>query len=135
MLTMLCYVIAAFGLAYVLGHSIITKKPREWAYALGFGRKLVPVEPNEVIKHGSHAFAHRFYPLRWLVELIECPMCCGWHSGFWFWILFVIRYPPDGIHYVPSVDIPIGFIVGFFTAGSNFILGRATGLVDNPRGH
>ena len=57
------YTLAAFGLAYILGHSRITLYTRTRLAALGW-------------------FS------RWMVELVECPACLGTWLGFaagFFW--------------------------------------------------
>jgi hypothetical protein len=54
------YIVAAFGIAYVFGFALITKRAREIMFS--------------------------FAPTRWLVLLIECPAC----FGFWIGILAVM---------------------------------------------
>lgn len=101
MIGLIVYVTACFGFAYVVGHSVITKRPREWLFDFG----------------------HVFPPAVWLVLLLECPACLGawvgFAAGFWW----------------PVADFPRAIVVlgaAFFTAGSNFLLGRITGLMPHP---
>ena len=51
------YVVSAFGLAYVVGHAVITKKARETAFNRG----------------GTIG--------RFFIELVECPACFGFWTG------------------------------------------------------
>ncbi len=100
MVQLVFYTLAAFGLAYVIGHSIATKAIREGLFTLG-----APLPP-----------------LRWLVWLVECPACfgfwIGWFTGLWF-----------------AWESPLGrqllaaFAIACYTAGTNFVLGKLTGLM------
>lgn len=56
MTTIAVYTMAAFGLAFIVGHSKISLVPRGWLATRG-------------------AVGH------WLVLLAECPACCGWWTG------------------------------------------------------
>lgn len=99
----LMYVVTVFGLAYVIGHSVITKRPRELLFEFG----------------------SVFPPAVWLVLLLECPACLG----FWTGLIIGLVWPASYIVILapwPAVTL------AFFTAGSNFLLGRATGLMPHP---
>jgi hypothetical protein len=109
MTTILVYVIAAFGLTYILGHAIVTRGLREWAFNLTFTR-------GEYIP---------FSPLRPLVMLVECPACCGFHIGFWGALFIGPRFFPAGFW----LTFLAALGVGCFTAGSNYLLGRLTGII------
>jgi len=103
MIGLLIYVVAAFGFAYVVGHSVISKRAREITW--GFGEA--------------------FPPLRWIVLLLECPACCG------FWIgLFVGLAGPAG--YVEALAPIPALALAFFTAGSNLLLAVAVGITQFP---
>jgi len=52
----------------------------------------------------------------WILSLMECPACLG------FWIGFMTAQA-KGLGWV------ISFAIGFYTAGTNFVIGRATGLI------
>lgn len=88
------WALAAFALCWVIGFSKLTLGARTWL--------------------GSREGA----AFRWFVYLIECPMCLGFHLGFWWPFL-------HGRAFVPS------FIFGLLITGSNLILSSWTGLVDN----
>jgi hypothetical protein len=93
------YLLFAFGLAYVLGHSVISLPAREW---LADVASIAPAT-------------------RWLLALIECPACCGWWIGLF-----------TGLGYWGAIDATaVGYAIGlaFVTTGSNFLLGRASGLM------
>jgi len=105
---LLLYTFAAFGFCWGVGGSLLTRPIRE---ALGaFADSFVP----------EHASTRSL--LQRLVTggllLIECPACFG------FWI---------GL----AVGLLSGFgwyalALAFYTAGTNFLFGRLTGLIDNP---
>ena len=84
------YLLAAFGVAFTVGHSEITLGARE-------------------------ALDRRGIVARWVVRLMECPACLGFHLG-WIYALAV------GSEFHPVT-------LAFLTCGSNFILGRLTGLI------
>jgi hypothetical protein len=102
--TLFVYTVAAFGLAYVLGHAVITQGIREALYQRGA-------------------------LLAWLVILLECPACCGFWTGWFASLVFMV--PPWDLSW-PSLRV--AGAAALYTAGSNFLLGRATKLVGHPRG-
>lgn len=116
MITLTVYTIAAFGFAYIIGHAMITRSLREWAYDFGLFYRMVELETTDVVSAGSTALMPRVYPLRWFVQLIECPACLGFHTGFWSWLWY-------------SRDPVAALLAGCFVAGSNYLLGRQTGLI------
>lgn len=61
MRALLFYSIAAFGFAYIVGHSVITRQLREFIFDVTFAG--IPV-------------------LQWIVALLECPACLGFWTGF-----------------------------------------------------
>lgn len=83
---LIVYVVAAFGLAYIVGHSKISLPVREWIART---------------------------KLAWFLELIECPACLG------FWIGLVASFFL-GTNW---------FVWALFTSGSNFLLGKFSGLI------
>jgi hypothetical protein len=87
------YFAAAFGLAYILGHSVITRAAREWAWSMG---ESVP-------------------GLRWLVMLIECPACLG----FWLGVYAGIHTSGESPFYPPLVmgfaTTGVNFLLASFT--------------------
>lgn len=58
--------LAAFGLAYIVGHAKVSVALRKWAHDWVAGR---------------------LYPLRWAVSLAECAACFGfWEGVVWSWL-------------------------------------------------
>lgn len=110
MTTLILYLFAAFGLAYIVGFSTLSRPVRELLaiYALGTD-------------------GGRTYPAAlFVLNLIECPMCFGWWTGLaagvavglaapWWW---------NGPVWLPALLLP------FATAGSNLMLGTYAGIVD-----
>ena len=94
--------LAAFGLAYIVGHSTISLPIR---LLLGGGGQLNP-EAKPLIPFVG--------PL--LISLVECPACFGFWEGFIFSLI-------NGSAFLPAV------VVGCAVSGSNFILGRLTHLI------
>ena len=103
-LALFIYTIAAFGCAYVLGHSVASRRVREILWAAG---AIAPM-------------------WRWLVMLIECPACLGFWIGWAVWIATLSLWPIEPPWYLA------GTAGAFYTAGSNFLLGRLTGLMPLP---
>jgi len=103
------WTVAAFGAAYVLGHSIATQRLREILYGPvdrdGDGEVSEPIPPRSTLR-------------RIPVMLLECPACLG----FWLGLgagFFICGSNPDAV---------IILISAFYTAGSNFILAKLTKL-------
>lgn len=93
------YTLSTFGLAYILGHSVITKNTREALFALG----------------------STFPPLRWFVLLLECPACLGFWIGL---VAGLLISEAEGVRYLLAA-----FAFACYTAGANFVLGKLTGLM------
>lgn len=105
---------AAFGLAYIIGHSKISLPFR------------MLVDPGNKITKPTEAFWSFF------LILIECPACLGFWIGSIIAAIFI--YGPDPMisrEIVNSAYAKPLFIVsnGLFVCGVNFVLGRATGLI------
>lgn len=98
-LELFLYTVAAFGFVFIAGFSTVTLALRTW-------------------------LAKRGLVGRTLVQLLECPVCLGFHVG---WLYFVAGEPRfiDG-------DVLGVFTLSCYTAGACFILGRATGVVTLP---
>lgn len=103
-LTLLVYVlvhtIACFGLAWIVGHSRISRPFRLALWDAGG------------------------FWLHLLVEGLECPGCFGFWSGLAVGF-YVLHQAHDGPFVVPLA-------VACYTSGANYLLGRATGLIDHP---
>lgn len=98
MTALIVYTVAAFGLAYIAGHSVITRYLRELLWEAG---EVAPIT-------------------RWLVMLVECPACLG----FWLGLLAgALGFTPE------PVSIRTAFAFALYTAGSNFLLGKLTGIM------
>lgn len=98
------YVVAAFGLAYIVGHARIT-----------FPFRLV-LGGDETTKPAVPVLGPFF------IEMLECPAC----FGFWEGLL-------AGALWVPGPKTLSAFAwcvaLGCATSGTNFILGRITRLI------
>lgn len=96
------YIFAGFGLAFIVGYSKIS---------LPFRDLLDP-----------HRDRSRFRRLRlFLLELIECAAC----AGFWIGAAFALC-DPVAFHITSPWQ---SILVGAAFSGTNFILGRLTGLI------
>lgn len=134
LLLLAIWTVAAFGAAYVLGHSRITRGIR----AAVAGPDLVKCDRCGVVERvdfstdvqaGSvHHSCPGYYfsiirPRQWPVLLVECPACLGAWLGV-IGGLVIAPYVPDLSNYTV-----IGLLV-FYTAGSNLMLGKKFGLMD-----
>ena len=81
-------------------------------------------QPLSEIKQSARYF-------KWIVRLIECPACFGWWEGLTIGIAIVIWTPPEIVAILtplrPFWLLPL--YLGLSVAGSNFVLGRLTGLL------
>lgn len=116
------FLLAAFGLAWIVGFSTISLPMRKW---------LGGFEQDVVVKQldGSvHAVVEKV-PGHWgalgpfLCKMIECPGCIGFHMG---WV-YALGYANGA-----GEPVKIGKLVfaGAAVAGSNFILGRLTRIIE-----
>ena len=142
---LLFYVFYAFGLAYIGGHSLITRRGREilygftlgWSESCGNGHLAhygprVATEPLPTPSCSACALAGfegtfhpvdgPHFPFRWLVTLVECPACFGFWIGAVSGALRWIEI--DSLGRVTSA-----IAVGCFTAGCNVLLGTLTHLM------
>jgi hypothetical protein len=103
-LALFIYTIAAFGCTYVLGHSVASRHVREVLWEAG---AIAPM-------------------WRWLVMLIECPACLGFWIGLFVGGACAPLWPGENPLILAAV------IGAFYTSGSNFLLGRLTGLMPLP---
>jgi hypothetical protein len=151
-ITLIVYTISALGLAYIVGQSAITKSIRQ-AYAntrrpldlfrcsicvkdnplddpksFNFIRMQLPMKRGELVcPHGDEQHAAGLRMLKqaedpFFLQLIECPACFG------FWIGLCAAVASTFAH----IGGPIIMFLPLYTAGANFLLGRATGLINHP---
>jgi hypothetical protein len=104
------YALAAFGLAYIVGHSAITLAPREWLIGQRVGEKV------------GFVLATR----EWIVDMIECPACFGFWTGAVASLVGWVPFPLDAPAWACA------FTWGLFTAGTNYVLARITNLITPP---
>jgi hypothetical protein len=111
------YSFAAFGFCWIVGHARVTQIPREW----------IATQANLVsdFRSGGEKV------IGYLLELIECPACLGWWVGVTTGCLLLVAWPYpvplfSSHFFFAGFDI---FALGCYTAGVNFCLGRATGLI------
>jgi hypothetical protein len=128
---MIAYLLAAFGLAFIIGHSKISLPFRRM---LG-GTPALPANPLSFeFPEGRPGVPGKFGPLGdFLCELIECPACFGFWIGFTNGILILAGVNLFNIELAPgepSRFLPI--VLGCITSGVNFLGARATGLTARP---
>lgn len=101
------YTIAAFGYAFVVGHSKISLPARE---------KLAEIAFEEGLRQRKSVAS-------WFLALIECPACIG------FWIGL---FSGAGLSWYRDTAalgcILASVFLAFYTCGMNFILARLTNL-------
>lgn len=131
---MILFLLAAFGLAYICGHSTISLPLRKWMGGTPFrvrvkgeiiegvspedaklldGAQLVPAKPGAFGPFGD-----------FLTSLIECPACFGFWIGLVAGLTGFVPMPHEGIS---AFAWPM--TLGCITAGSNFGLSRLTRLI------
>jgi hypothetical protein len=113
MLGLLFYTVAAFGLAYIVGHSAISLPLR------------ILMEPPD-LRGPQDAFR------AWALMLIECPACFGFWTGLLGGMVYAALdgplYPQEGV--LARLLFAVG--LALYTCGANFILARFTGLIPAP---
>lgn len=103
MIQLLIYSVAAFGFAFIAGFSKISFPIRNW------------IDPG---KFTTSVGAIRAL----LVMLIECPPCLGFWTGIVASAVLELR-----VFQIPTWQWIV--LLALYTSGSNFILGRVTGLI------
>lgn len=114
MMGLLFYTVAAFGLAYIVGHSAISLPFR------------MAVDPGPDVTTPSRVF------WAWFLMLIECPACFGFWTGLFAGMLYAAidgpLYPQEGA--LAKMLWAVG--LALYTTGSNFVLARLTSLIPAP---
>lgn len=95
------YCMIVFGLTYIVGHSVITQAIREWAFG--------PVSASEATPPPIDSTR------RFIVTMIECPACLGFHVGWILGLVFGLGW--------------YSIALGLFTTGTNLILAKLTRLM------
>lgn len=109
-LHLLVFLLGAFGLAYIVGHSTISLPLR---ILLGGTKAVVETEyVTSAVRPGAFGPAGEF-----LCELVECPAC----FGFWTGLISGLT--------LFSFSLAASFGLGLVVSGSNFIIGRLTRLI------
>ena len=101
MLELLLYTVASFGLAFVIGHSKISRP---------FRLLLGPTSDRQVVRH-------------WLIMLLECPACLG----FWFGLAYALA--TDFMFGFPLRGWGAILGLALYTCGANFLLAALSGLL------
>lgn len=124
---MIYYLLAAFGLAYIVGFARISLRFRTW---LG-GTPAKPPNPLAIggaAAQGTPAVPGKLGPFGdFICEMLECPAC----FGFWIGFVSAIAGMPCGAPepFPPYHGITWPITLGCITSGSNFILSRLTKLI------
>lgn len=114
MITVILYLLANFGFAYIVGFSKISVGARE---LLDPGVALIDGRP----KFKSVGQAVRY----WLLSLLECPSCIGFWTGGASGVLLVPNIIPPLWTQPQAMFVFFGCVV----AGSNLLCARAARLI------
>ncbi len=103
MIDLLVYTVAAFGLAWIIGHSKLTQPA---------------LDVLEYIARDEYGQLRYF---RWLVTgmlmLVTCPACLGFHIGW-------AAHASGLVHLFPS-----WYVAALYTCAANLVLGVYTGII------
>lgn len=100
LVALVLYAVGAFGFAYIVGFSKISLPMR----------LALETEPTK-------APPLAYYVRATTLMLLECPACLG----FWFGLIYGWLHRPEWV-------TPLG--LALFTCGSNYLLARFAGLLD-----
>lgn len=103
MLPLVVWLLAAFGAAYIVGHSVISLPVRLYLAGTDETPGVAP----------------------WLVALLECPACFGTWLGAFAGVLAPQWFGVDS----QWLGLALGACA---TCGSNYLLARATGILPPP---
>jgi hypothetical protein len=155
LLLLVILTVAAFGFAYIVGSSEISKPFREqWAQTARakdvFGCNICMARHEDVFSwsrtgclseggaphcqnagaaHDTTFFLTHPAPDPFLLRLVECPACFGFWIGLVPGSILAVGFFSD---FGVWSKLGIVFVTGLYTCGANFLLARATGLIPNP---
>jgi len=115
------WTLAAFGLAYIIGHSTITLPFRTWLIG--------PMRLDRQVNDQDQIVSEHWAPEVWwrgkVVQFLECPACLGFWEGVAGGIWSAAA--GGGSSAVPPWSLPIA--AALYTCATNFLLARASGLM------
>lgn len=121
-MTLLLYVLASFGLAFVIGYSKISFPLRAW---LGRITSLYLADDDKIEAGASTGYSRSVrFLARWLLSLLECPACLA----FWFGVAATFTPIADFIPFSTS-PLPLTLFLGFANCGAVLVIGMITGLI------
>lgn len=122
---MITYLLFAFGLAYIVGHSTISLPFRIFLGGTP-AKHFDPLDLASTTSASVPAKPGALGPLGdFLCALIECPACFGFWIGLGYGFTGLLAPPADliAVHYLWPV------MLGCVTAGSNYAVSRLTRLI------
>jgi hypothetical protein len=120
MMQLALWFLAAFGFAFVVGHSRISLPLRQWLGGWIESGATPHVESGEVVGHiTTHLPAIRVLG-PFLVALAECPGCLGWWLGLGAGALGLVVLP---FPFAVSVAV-----LAFATSAVNLLLSKYVGM-------
>lgn len=137
MMALLFYFLAAFGFAFIVGHSKISLLMRELLAGIPEEQVFNTALPEQgaltvrsIVRPAIPPLIPFFGP--WLAALLECPACMGWWIG-----LSAGTFAPDFFwHAAPGITMSADLahlstvlIVALATSASNLLFSKFIGLV------
>lgn len=142
MIALALFFFAAFGFAFIVGHSKISLPFRIWVG--GITRAVDETASDEwtervreqLVKLGKdpHWVSRPLVPVLgpFLVALVECVGCLGWWTGAVVGALCpaFVQLAAPGIDELALSWWSCGLILGLATSGVNMLLGKFVGMVE-----
>jgi hypothetical protein len=107
------YTLAAFGFCWIVGHSTLSLPLRQRYTDWSKGGNPDALDPL-------------------LITLAECPACLGFWVGFAVGVFCALRGGAEAAAPSFAADlraVGAGVLLGCYTSGVNYVLGRLTGLI------